>query len=259
MFFAINKNFLKFFYNALLTGMPSLINNPINKNTLHAPFVVNEGSTYINYKLNNLQINTINEFLKEKKNGLTMKKCKLYNDNNEDFFLSINIYNCSSPLFDFLTNEPATRCEINIYVENKNGEKGTLIMDYESNLLSLDPENLFKKAGNINFIKNYEFIIGKVSSKNFLLDFKYNQYLNSDTKNTLGSELIQYTDKIYYNNGLYDKLYYDSSLIHNKIIDCNDYNVYFKFLNMEFDNIHSLFYFQEPINFVGGMWDNVYY
>lgn len=255
----INKNFLKFFYNALLTGMPSLMNNPFNKNILHAPFIVNEGSTYINYKLNNLQIDKINEFLKEKKNGLIMKKCKLYNDEDEDFFLSINVYNCSSPLFDFLTKEPATRCEINIYVEDENGEKGTLIMDYESNLLSLDPENLFKKSGNIDFKKKYEMIKGNIISSNFLLDFKYNQYLNVHTKNTLGSELIKFTDKIYYNNGLYDKLYYDSSLIHNKIIDCMDYNVYFKFLNIEFTDIHSLFYFQEPINFVGGMWQNVYF
>ena len=36
MFFGINSNqFLKFFYNALLTGMPSLTYNPINKNILH--------------------------------------------------------------------------------------------------------------------------------------------------------------------------------------------------------------------------------
>jgi hypothetical protein len=258
MFFASNKSFLKFMYNALLTGMPSLMNNPINKNILHAPFLVNEGSTYINFKLNNLQINTINEFLETKKNGLIMKKCKLYNDNIEDYFLSINIYNCSSPLFNFISNEPVTRCEINIYVEDEYGEKGTLILDYESNLLSLDPENLFKKAGNVNFVKDYEFIVGKVISNNFLLDFNYNQYLNINTENSLGTQLIKFTDKIYYNNGLYDKLYYDSSLIHNKIIDCNDYNVYFKFLNMEFTNTYSLFYFEEPIDFVGGMWNNLY-
>ena len=38
---------LKLFYNALLTGLPSLTYNPFNKNTLHAPFVVNQYSTYI--------------------------------------------------------------------------------------------------------------------------------------------------------------------------------------------------------------------
>ena len=259
MFFAINKNFLKIFYNALLTGMPGLMNNPINKNILHAPFIVNAGSTYINYKLEDFQINKINDFLETKKNGLVMKKCKLYNDNIEDFFLSINIYNCSSPLFNFLSEEPVTRCEINIYVEDENGEKGTLIMDYESNLLSLDPDNLFKKAGNVNFVEDNEFIRGKVMNRNFLLDFNYNQYLDIYNKNSLSSELIKFTDKIYYNNGLYDKLYYDSSLIHNKIIDCMDYNVYFKFLNIEFNHVYSVFYFEDPINFVGGMWENVYF
>lgn len=258
MFFASNKSFLKFFYNALLTGMPSLMNNPINKNILHAPFVVNKGSTYINYKLDSEQLNAINEFLNIKKNGLTMQKCKLYNNNEDDYFLSINIYNCSSPLFNFMTNEPVTRCEINIYVEDENKEKGTLIMDYESNLLSLDPENLFKKSGNIFFLEDYEIIKGKVVSDNFLLNFNYNQYLNTNIENTISSKLIKFTDKIYYNNGFYDKLYYDSSLIHNKIINCIDFNVTFIFLNLEFLDIHSIFYFEENINFVGGMWENVY-
>ena len=55
----INKGFLKFFYNALLTGMPSLTYNPFNKNVLHAPFIVDEQSTYINFRLNNEQLNKI--------------------------------------------------------------------------------------------------------------------------------------------------------------------------------------------------------
>ena len=62
----INNNFLKLFYSALLTGMPSLTYNPINKNILHAPFTVNEYSTYINYKLNDYQIDSINNYLKKK-------------------------------------------------------------------------------------------------------------------------------------------------------------------------------------------------
>ena len=62
MFFNSPK-FLKLFYSALLTGMPSLTYNPFNKNTLHAPFVVNQYSTYINYKLDESQKEYINNFL----------------------------------------------------------------------------------------------------------------------------------------------------------------------------------------------------
>ena len=102
MFLTINQKFLQFFYNALLTGMPSLTYNPINKNTLHAPFNVNEGSTYINYKLNTHQIKSIQNYLSEKGN-LKIVPTKLFkNDKKNDFYLSINIYNCSSPIFNFL-------------------------------------------------------------------------------------------------------------------------------------------------------------
>ena len=76
--------------------------------------------------------------------------------------------------------------------------------------------------------------------------------------NKLSTNLIKYTDRIYYPNGYYDKLFYDSTLIHNNIIEVTDYEVYFKFLNIEFTNIDSVFYFKNKIDFVGGLWANLY-
>ena len=61
----VSNNLLKLFYNFMLIGMPSLTTNPINKNILHAPFLVNSYSTYINYRLNNNQYNRIKHFLRE--------------------------------------------------------------------------------------------------------------------------------------------------------------------------------------------------
>ena len=78
-----SPKFLKFFYNALLTGMPSLTYNPFNKNTLHAPFVVNEYSTYINYKLDEPQKDYINNFLNKNSNGFELLPISLINDNSE--------------------------------------------------------------------------------------------------------------------------------------------------------------------------------
>ncbi len=154
MFFGVNNKFLKLFYNALLAGMPSLSYNPINKNILHAPFNVNEGSTYINYKLNKHQINVIQNYL-SKRGNLKIVPTKLFkNDINNDFYLSINIYNCTSPMFDFLSKDPVTRCEINTYVINEKNEFGTCIIDYTSNILSLDPDNIFKKSNPTKFIND---------------------------------------------------------------------------------------------------------
>ncbi len=259
MFFGINNaNFLKFFYNALLTGMPSLTYNPFNKNILHSPFNVNEYSTYINYRLTSIQLHKINEFLEKRNLDLNLAPSTLFKDNTKDYFLSINIYNCTSPVFDFLTNEPATRCELNVYVKDKDENKGTLIMDYESSILSLDPDNLFKMGGTINFVKNRDILSGLVESKNFVLDFCYNAIEPIVPYTNINSNLIKFTDRIYYTNGYYDKLYYDSSLIHNKIVECRDFNVYFKFLNLEFTEPDSIFYFENKINFVGGLWYNIF-
>jgi hypothetical protein len=254
----INNKVLKIFYNALLTGLPSLTYNPINKNILHSPFIVNEYSTYINYKLDDTQIKAIKNYLKENTNDLQLSKTSIIN-NNKNYYISINIYNCTSPIFEFISSDPVTRCEINTYVVDKKGCLGTLIMDYNSNIISLDPDNLFKKSlsnHDISFNNDHGYIYGYVNSKNYKLKFNYNtnhRYFN----NKIDAELVKFSDNIFYNNGLYDKLYYDSSLIHNNIYQCNN-NVAFNFLNLDFNYPESVFYFSKPINFVGGLWHNLY-
>ena len=256
----INNKILKIFYNALLAGLPSLTYNPYNKNILHAPFSVNEYSTYINYKLDNNQIDVIKKYLKDNTDNFELLKTSIIDD-NKNYYLSVNIYNCTSPIFEFINSEPVTRCEINTYVVDKKGRLGTLIMDYDSNILSLDPDNLFKKSSSedMSFSNINGNVYGNVNSKNYKLKFDYiidDNCLCCNKK--VNGGLLKFSDNIFYNCGLYDKLYYDSSLIYNKIVDCNNNNVEFTFLNEEFKNPESVFYFSKPIDFVGGLWYNLY-
>ena len=74
----------------------------------------------------------------------------------------------------------------------------------------------------------------------------------------LSSKLIKFTDVIFYNCGLYDKLYYDSSLI-NSLCQVPSYydKLYFKFEDLIFTNPHSIFYFKNRISFSGTMWENL--
>tara|TARA_E500000178_G_C16962991_1_gene726944 strand:+ start:419 stop:1222 length:804 start_codon:yes stop_codon:yes gene_type:complete len=262
----INNNYLKFIYSALLTGLPSISYNPFNKNTLIAPFLVNEGSTYINYKLDDNQYRKLNKYLLETTNNLKLRPIHIFKPNmnsesnkfKKDYYISINIYNCSSPLFSFLSNEPVTRCEINTYIINDKNEVGTLIMDYTSNVLSMDPDNIFK------FKKPTKF--KKYLDNNILKSYAYSDTikfdLEYDCKNILSNEkinnkMVRYSDKIFYNNGIYDKLYYDSSFIDNELLIPYFYNVNFNFIGIDFKNPESIFFFKNKLNFVGGMWDNL--
>lgn len=272
----INNNLLKLFYNALLTGLPSISYNPINQNTLYAPFIVNEGSTYVNYKLDNEQFNKINDYLSLKTNNLKSRAISIFNNNiknkkfnkrdnlleeecNLDYYLSINIYNCSSPIFNFLSKDPVTRCEINTYVINKKNEIGTLIMDYTSNMLSVDPDNIFKKSCPTKFSKDLSNNILScfAYSDNIVFELQYN-YENIISQQKINEQMVKYTDKIFYNNGIYDKLYYDSSLLHNNLLVPRYFNIIFNFIGIEFNNPDSIFFFEDQLNFVGGMWDNLH-
>ena len=255
----ISKGVLKFVYSALLTGLPSITYNPINKNILHAPFDVNQYSTYLNFRLNDHERNTISKFIEKNNNDLEIEKIKLLeNSQDEDYFLSINIYNCTSPIFSFIDENYVTRCELNVYVYDKVNDKSTLILDYTSNLLSLDPENLFKPSKEITFKKQDNIISGFTDNNNFKLKFNYDcENKLADSK--LSKDIIKSTDKIYYNNGIYDKVYYDSTLFDNQIVCCKDYDIEFNFLGLTFSNIDSVFYFKNKINFVGGLWFNLYH
>lgn len=48
-------------------------------------------------------------------------------DKTKDYYLSLNIYNCSSPIFNTITQEQVTRCEINTYVTDSNKNIGTML------------------------------------------------------------------------------------------------------------------------------------
>lgn len=253
----IATNFLKTFYNFLLVGMPGLTYNPINKNILHSPFTVLPGSTYINYRLNSEQIDTIKTFLSENTNDLLLHPVSIIDDSDKDYFLSVNIYNCTSPVFDFLTDKPSTRCEINTYVINNKGEIGTIILEYTSNLLSLDPDNIFKQSTKTEYFNKNDNLIINTNSDLFNLKSDIN-LLNINSKSKISESITRFSDKIFYKNGLYDKLYYDSSLIHNKINILKNHKIHFEFLNTIFDNVHSVFVFNDKIEFVGGLWHNIF-
>ena len=91
-------NFLKFVYNSLLTGMPLLTYNPFNQNTFHAPMTVRPFSTYINFRLSDEQVNFFNHYIQQYSN-LSLIPVKILENSPEEYIISVNIYNCTSPVF----------------------------------------------------------------------------------------------------------------------------------------------------------------
>jgi len=254
----LKSRLLRVIYNGMLTGMPSLMNNAYNKNTLYAPFNVLENSIYINYKLDNKQYNLINNYLQNKKSNLKLVKTSILKEDNKDYFLSINIYNCTSPLFSILTNESIIRCEINTYVIDQDNNIGTLILDYSSSHTSFDSYNLIKRPDkSIELTNTNNTLTGYVNNED--IDLYFSLCLNSILcNNRLSSDLIKYTDRIYYIDGIYDKLFYDTTLLNNPLVLLQDNDIEFSFNGCLFNKPESVFVFNQPINFVGGMWKNLF-
>lgn len=252
-----NLDFLKMIYNGLLIGMPSFASNPINKNNILAPMCVNKYSTYINYRLNENQVNYMNDYLELYTDKLKLIPLKMNLYENPSYYISVNIYNCTSPIF--VDKRNITRCEINTYVEDNDGTKGTIILDYLSNGLSLDPLNIFKSENDIKFSKNDKKILIDCLSERDDIDLRLNFSIEKYNRYNVNGKLIDYTDNIYYKNGIMDKIYYDSTLTKAVIKQPIFYqNQVFKYKDMYFDKIASVFYFDNNLNFVGSVWDNLY-
>ena len=54
------------------------------------------------------------------------------------------------------------------------------------------------------------------------------------------------------------KLFYDATLTRASLRIPQVHNLTFCFLNMTFNNPHSIFYFEDQIDFVGGVWYNIF-
>lgn len=252
-----NKNFLKLFYRSMMIGLPQFTYNPLNNNNFLAPLTVQPYSTYVNFKLDENQVDYLNKYVKEYSDDLILVPLKISKYEFPSYYINVNIYNCTSPIL--MSSNNIVRCEINTYVKNCDGTLGTLILDYISNGLSLDPINLFKKSNMAKFIKKdgYNIINCRSKHQNILLDLSYS-ILNVD-EFKMSKELIDYTDNIYYKNGIMDKIYYDSSLTRANIKESKFISKFiFNYKDLEFNEIDSIFYFKDELRFVGIVWDNLY-
>lgn len=242
----------------MLAGMPSITFNPINQNTLLVPLTLAPESTYLNFKLDDHQVGVLNRRIQKYSKDLEIVPIRLYPSESKSSYLSVNVYNCSSHAFMNNAKE-TTRCEVNTYIRDKKGNYGTLIIDYLSNEFSMDPVNVFKHKENTRFEKGiFNNRIHCMSIKD-KIKLKVNIPTLLGRKQRLSDDLIRYSDKIYYKNGIYDKLYYDSTLTHaNTVTPVIVYdNFTFQYQGLQFNKIDSVFYFTDMIHFVGGMWDNL--
>ena len=229
---------------------------PINNFDNKMPFILNNYSTYINYILDTEQQSNIQNYINNYSNDLKLIPINMFENEKPEYLITVNFYNCSSPLF-FNDNDEITRCEINTYIKDiSNNNYGTLILDYNSNYLSLDPINLLKRKNLLEYSKTNKMIELYTNSSENLFDFQIN--FKNFYKKKISNEFIDFTKNIYYKNGVYDKIYHDYTLSETFInVQLTNIIGDFKYNHMIFNNIHSVFYFPNKIIFYCKLWDNL--
>ena len=238
---------LRNFYKFLMIGMPQYIYNPLSNNNFLAPLTVQPYSTYVNFNLDEGQVDYLNRYLKEYSDDLTIVPLKISKYEFPTYYLNVNVYNCTSPIL--MDSKNIVRCELNTYVKASDGTLGTVILDYISDGISLDPVSLFKKPTSISFQRENGYNIIDCTSSRQKIDLQLAYSVLNDETFTMSHELVDYTDNIYY----------DSSLTRAEIRQTNFVsNFRFKYRDLEFTEIDSVFYFRDELRFVGSLWDNLY-
>lgn len=256
----INPRFLlKTLFKTITLTMPNVMYNPLANNRLYVPIDIKPHSTYINFKLNTEQVNNLNHYINSFNESISLVPIRLYENKPANYFLSVNIYNSTSPVF--MTDDNIVRCELNTYVMDETGTKGTLILDYMTDGPSMDPISLFKKNEYLKklvFNKNNDDTFN-IFCKSYLSDIYLclNFSTNGVYPRKLSADLLEYTDNIFYKNGILDKVYYDNTLINPVIMGVKLKNFKFVYKDMILDDLDSVFYFKNNLNFVGSMWDNL--
>lgn len=242
----------KTFYKFMISGLPLFIYNGFKQNTLYAPFYVDPLSTYINVHVTEEQKKQIESVLKT---DFDFQKIKFTENDKHpnDYLISANIYNCTSPIFDMISKNVA-RCEFNAYVKKFN-KLGTLIVDYSSDaIISLDPVKLLHKPIETIFKKENNNIICETYTRHFHIFLNYTVSEN-DKKTKMSQELVDHTEHIFYPNGIYDEIYYNNHFLNSPLHEPVVNNVSVSFFNITFDNV-DVFYYKNPLSFILGLWHN---
>ena len=81
---------------------------------------------------------------------------------------------------------------------------------------------------------------------------------DKDSQFYMDKDLAKFSDVIFYTNGIYDKLFYDTSLTEALVKIPKIRNLRFDYINLTFSRPDSIFYFKNQINFVGAVWQNLF-
>ena len=117
----------------------------------------------------------------------------------------------------------------------------------------MDPVNIFKNSIPLKY--NNGEIIG--IDDNILLNASLNMS-DKDIQFYIDKDLAKFSDIIFYTNGIYDKLFYDTSLTEAIVKIPKIRNLQFDYINLTFSRPDSIFYFKNEINFVGAVWQNLF-
>lgn len=153
-----------------------------------------------------------------------------------------------------------TMCDIKTYVINKKtGEKGTMVLDYVSNIDFIDPINVYKQAkGNIKYNTTSCETRTCISSHFDKVEFSMYSNKKEDCVYNLSNEFISLHKRKYSRNGIYDEVFFDDSFLNTTVVsplNSVDYNFYYN--DMSFKQYHNMFYFPNDINIFVKFWKNI--
>lgn len=252
--------FIKFIYK-LLYFLMSLGNGFSILRSKYKPFIEfylypNPNSLFINFKIKD---DKIKDFEKNVLNNkFKLAKCRTLKNGDKDkkdddinYIISANIY-----AGNVAQTEP-TRCEYSVYIEDPNFKNNVsmIVVEALSSIPSYDTNDGFIRGCKCKHKrdKKKEYLLSEFDNKK--ISMKCKTSMKDNNTDHVHSEFVKANDRIYWLNGLYDKIYYDDSFVGAEVVVVNTKDIeidYHKGDLLEYieEEPESIFFYKKGLKYV---------
>jgi hypothetical protein len=195
--------------------------------------------------------------------GFKLARSRVTQGRPLQYLLSLNIYET----INVLTGQPENRAEWSVYVEDESDPTATrpylMVVDVKSSAPSLDPANLFTPPVGFVYTKSNDLVTASIADydSSGYFDIVFSMPDATAPSVPLQAEWILSNDRVYWGNGVYDKLLYNGLLLDADVADANlasvvidDSSIWSGFVDPEPVQVAV---FRNPLQFVVRPWYNV--
>lgn len=179
------------------------------KPTLRFTVLADPCSVYINFEIKKNALDDFVEYIGLPENfSLTSIRCLA--EEEPVYLLTLNIYEVSGIVH-------GSRAEWSTYVDDGNGKRCYMVLEARSSSGSMNPVNIVTRSDRVEHTQTTGHLVSIVASERGRLFRSRIKLSEKHPIAELSNDWIAANDRIYWRNGVFDRIWYDSNLFNSPV------------------------------------------